>query len=286
MKHKHVYFLRVWWRPGGGYLRWHFRSLQETPGYSAAGKSPLLSSILICSPLSLSPLVSFVLSPILVTSHVSLFPLFFSFINSSSCFLTFPLNLPLILSPLSSSPLLYPCVLSYLLSCLLSLSHTLFSPCFLSSIVVFSHFHFCYPTLVSLFSSPKSTFPHLYPWLLSSSFLSPCLVSSLTLSCYLSSGEQAERGPGRAHWEWRSGELLFGCWSVNVCSPSMASLSCCLRLWLSHVFVDTLLMLALKHVFVCSGGSFLYSWLYNYVMTPPRGGIWKCRVTVKRLVMV
>lgn len=32
-------FLRVWRRPGGGHLWWHFRSLQEASGYFAAGKS-------------------------------------------------------------------------------------------------------------------------------------------------------------------------------------------------------------------------------------------------------
>lgn len=46
-------FLRVWWRPGGGCFWWHLRSLQETSGYSASGKSPLLlpSLLLLPSPL-------------------------------------------------------------------------------------------------------------------------------------------------------------------------------------------------------------------------------------------
>lgn len=45
-------FLRVWWRPGGGCFWWHLRSLQETSGYSAAGKSPLLllPSLLLLPP--------------------------------------------------------------------------------------------------------------------------------------------------------------------------------------------------------------------------------------------
>lgn len=41
---------RVRWRPGGRYFWWHLRSLQETSGYSAAGK-PHLTSPLLCSSL-------------------------------------------------------------------------------------------------------------------------------------------------------------------------------------------------------------------------------------------